>query len=112
LVQVSEIRTIAADELWLSPASGRASASFHFTWLPDQAGVLAVLPRVEAALAPYGVRAHWAKLSTLDPKTIRSGYERIGEFANLAREIDPRGKLMNARLRALLDSDEEIQTWA
>ncbi len=103
LVQVSEIRTIASDELWLSPAFGRRSAAFHFTWLPDPAGVAAALPEVEAALAPFGVRPHWAKLSTLGPEAIRAGYPRLADFASLARQLDPTGKLTNPRLRALLD---------
>lgn len=103
VVQVSEIRTIAGDELWLSPAFGRASAAFHFTWRPDTTAVAAALPEVEATLAPFGVRPHWAKLSALDPEAVRDAYPRIEEFGDLARRLDPAGKLMNARLRALLD---------
>jgi xylitol oxidase len=103
LVQVSEIRTIAEDALWLSPAFGRPSAAFHFTWFPDPVGVAAALPEVEAVLEPFGVRPHWAKLSTLGPDAIRAAYPRIAEFASLARRLDPTGKLMNPRLEALLD---------
>ncbi|MEZ5229237.1 MAG: hypothetical protein R2710_21985 [Acidimicrobiales bacterium] len=32
---VSEIRTVAADALWMSPTYGRHSAAFHFTWRRD-----------------------------------------------------------------------------
>ncbi|MGH3266094.1 MAG: FAD-binding protein, partial [Trebonia sp.] len=31
----SEVRTIAADDLWLSPTYGRDSVAFHFTWIKD-----------------------------------------------------------------------------
>ena len=67
LVFVSEIRTIAADDLWLSPAYGRDSVAFHFTWRPDWPAVRALLPDVEAALEPFEPRPHWAKLFTMAP---------------------------------------------
>src|SRR5438128_10999001 len=62
LVYVTEIRAVAADELWLSTAYGRASAAFHFTWKPDWPNVRDLLPEIEAALAPFAPRPHWAKL--------------------------------------------------
>jgi hypothetical protein len=39
VLQVSEIRTIAADDLWMSPQYGRDSVGIHFTWRRDQAAV-------------------------------------------------------------------------
>ena len=39
MLQISEIRTVAADDLWLSPAHGRDTVAFHFTWKPDEAAV-------------------------------------------------------------------------
>jgi xylitol oxidase len=65
LVQISEVRTIAADELWMSTAFGRASVSVHFTWQPDWEGVRAVLPVIEDVLAPFEPRPHWGKLLTM-----------------------------------------------
>jgi xylitol oxidase len=98
LVQVMELRSVAADDLWLSPASGRATASFHFTWRREPASVLAVLPHIEAALAPFEARAHWGKVFTLEPDRVADGYPRLPEFAALAAELDPEGKLRNAFL--------------
>ena len=37
LLQVCELRTIAADELWLSPQYGQDTFAIHFTWRRDQA---------------------------------------------------------------------------
>ncbi|MFC7547840.1 FAD-binding protein [Plantactinospora sp. GCM10030261] len=92
VVQVSELRTVAADELWLSPAYGRDSVTVHFTWVADLAAVAPVLAAVEDRLAPLGARAHWGKLSGLDPWR---GYQRIADFRELTRRYDPAGTFRN-----------------
>ena len=53
LLQVCEVRTVAADALWLSSSYETDAVAMHFTWLPDQPGVEAFLPDLEAALAPF-----------------------------------------------------------
>lgn len=58
LVQVSELRTIAADTLWLSPQHHRDAVAIHFTWAPDQAAVERALAEIEAVLIPLGARPH------------------------------------------------------
>jgi alditol oxidase len=50
LLQVCEIRTIASDGLWMSPSFGRDTVAFHFTWLPEQPLVEAVLVDLEQAV--------------------------------------------------------------
>ncbi len=95
LVLVSEIRTIAADDLWLSPAYRRDSVAFHFTWRPDQVAVDLMLRRVEASLAPFEPRPHWGKLFTLAPGALRARYERMDDFLALAARLDPDGKFRN-----------------
>jgi alditol oxidase len=95
VVQSSEIRTIAADDLWISPAHERDSVAFHFTWRPDPTAVAVVLRAVEAALAPYGARPHWAKVSTVPAEEVVRLYRRYGDFAALMRRRDPTGKLRN-----------------
>lgn len=98
-VQVSEVRTVAADDLWLSPAYRRASVAFHFTWKPDWPAVRELLPAIEAALAPFDPRPHWAKLFTMPADEVRSRYERLDDFVEIARRFDPDGKFHNAFLR-------------
>lgn len=98
LIQVSEIRTIAADDLWLSPAYGRQSVAFHFTWKPDGAAVADVLPLVESALAPFQPRPHWAKLFAMPPQEVRARYPHLPDFVALARRFDPGGAFGNAFL--------------
>jgi alditol oxidase len=102
LVQVTEIRTIAADGQWLSPAYQRASTAFHFTWEPDWPAVEAALAEVEAALEPFEPRPHWGKLFAMQPAVLRTRYQRLPDFLALAGRFDPTGKLRNAYLDRLL----------
>ncbi len=92
---VSEIRTVAADDVWLSAASQRPSACVHFTWKQDPEGVQAVLPEVEAALAPFAPRPHWGKVFTLAPEVVQSHYPHLQDFRALRARMDPRGKFAN-----------------
>ena len=96
VLHISEIRTVAADDLWLSPFHGRNTVAFHFTWKPDEAAVREVLSLMEEVLAPFEPRPHWGKLFAIPPKVLRSRYDRIGDFRALARELDPSGKFANA----------------
>lgn len=95
VLQISEIRTIAGDDLWLSPSQGRDTVAFHFTWIKDTAAVTPVLTAIEERLAPFGARPHWGKLFTLPADVLRTRYERLDEFAALARHYDPRGVFAN-----------------
>ncbi|MEU8178296.1 D-arabinono-1,4-lactone oxidase [Microbispora hainanensis] len=95
VLQISEIRTIAGDDLWLSPSQGRDTVAFHFTWIKDTAAVTPVLAAIEECLAPFGARPHWGKVFTLPADVLRTRYERLDEFAALARHYDPRGVFAN-----------------
>jgi xylitol oxidase len=99
---ISELRTVDADELWLSPCYRRPSLAIHFTWKPDWESVRRLLPAIERELSPFGVRPHWGKLFTVDPALLRSRYEMLDRFKELAREHDPRGKFRNTFLNETL----------
>jgi xylitol oxidase len=92
---ISEVRSVAADGLWMSMCYGEASVGIHFTWKPAWDAVRGVLPRIEAVLAPFGARPHWGKLFTMAPETVRRSYPRLADFQALARALDPAGKLCN-----------------
>ncbi|GLY83145.1 putative xylitol oxidase [Actinoallomurus iriomotensis] len=98
VLQISEIRTIAADDLWLSTAYGRDSVGIHFTWVKDMEGVLPVVAALEECLAPYEPRPHWGKLFTTAPEALREAYPRLPDFQALRRRLDPAGKFANAFL--------------
>jgi xylitol oxidase len=95
VLQVSEIRTIAADQLWISPQYGQDTIAIHFTWTHDEGGVGRVLPKLEAALAPFGPRPHWGKVFLADAAAIARCYERLPDFARLIARLDPRGAFRN-----------------
>ena len=99
VLQVSELRTVAADRLWMSPQHGRDTLSVHFTWVPDWTAVRPVLAEVETALAPFGARPHWGKLFLAEAAAIAPLYERAGDFAGLAGRLDPGGVFANDWLR-------------
>ena len=98
-LQVSEIRTIAADRLWMSPEYGRDTVAIHFTWSPEPDGVRRTLARLEATLAPFDARPHWGKLFRADATAIAPLYERLGDFRALLERLDPRGVFRNDWLR-------------
>ena len=105
LVLVSEVRTIAADDLWLSPARGRHLVAFHFTWRPVGDEVAALLPVIEAALDRFEPRPHWGKLFAMPPAVVASRYTALPEARALAAQLDPDGKLRNAFTDAYLFGD-------
>ena len=94
-LMITEIRTIKADDLWLSPAYKQDSVAIHFTWKPEWPEVSKLLPIIERELAPYNPRPHWGKLFTLDPKELQSRYEKLPDFLALAKKFDPNGKFRN-----------------
>jgi alditol oxidase len=100
VLQVSEIRTIAADRLWMSPQYGRDSVGIHFTWAPEPDAVERVLADLEAALAPFRARPHWGKLFGADAAAIGAVYERLPDFVSLAGRLDPRAAFRNPWLEA------------
>jgi xylitol oxidase len=102
VLQVTELRTIAADDLWLSTAYERDALGIHFTWKRDQAGVEAVLPAIEAALFPLGARPHWGKLFLDVDRVIPSLYPHFDDFKALAAQYDPKRVFRNAYLDRLL----------
>jgi xylitol oxidase len=102
VLQICEVRTVAADAQWLSPSCGRDTVAFHFTWVEDTAAVLPVVRRVEEALEGFDARPHWGKVFTVPAAVLRDRYPRLDDFRALARELDPEGKFANAFVRDVL----------
>jgi xylitol oxidase len=98
VLQVSELRTVAADRLWMSPQYGQDTVAIHFTWHPDPVGVQRVLVELEAALAEFPARPHWGKVFLADATTITPLYDRQPDFRRLVDRLDPRGAFRNAWL--------------
>ena len=103
---VSEIRAIAADDLWMSPCYKKACVAFHFTWKQEWPVVESLLPLIEKALAPYHALPHWGKLYTMAPAVLRSRLEKLEEFKALVHQFDPQGKFRNTFLTECLFQNE------
>jgi alditol oxidase len=101
-LMISELRTVDADQLWMSPCYGRASLAIHFTWKQDWESVRKLLPVIEDQLAPYNVRPHWGKLFTVGSAQLRSRYEKLTPFKDLIKAYDPHGKFRNEFLTQTL----------
>ncbi|MER3484248.1 MAG: FAD-binding protein, partial [Meiothermus sp.] len=98
ILQISEIRTIAADDLWMSPYYQQPCVGFHFTWVKDWSAVRQLLPVLEERLEPFEARPHWGKLFTMSPERIGALFRRLPEFRELLQTYDPKGKFRNAFL--------------
>jgi len=92
---ISEIRAIAADDLWLSPCYEQPCVTIHFTWKQDWPAVRKLLPVIEKELAPFRARPHWGKLFTMSPEALKSSYEKLPDFIQLSKKYDPQGKFRN-----------------
>ena len=100
LLWITELRTIAADNLWLSGAFERDTLAIHFTWKKDDA-IYPVIEKVEAALRPFTYRPHWGKVFTADAQYLNSAYPKINEFKALVEGLDPTSKFENSFTRSV-----------
>lgn len=99
---ITELRTIDADDLWMSPCYRRPTLTIHFTWKPEWLAVRKILPMIEAKLAPFDARPHWAKLFTMPPSRLQGLYPKLAEYKALLAHYDPNGKFRNEYLNTNL----------
>jgi xylitol oxidase len=99
---ITEIRTVAADHLWMSPCYDQDCVTIHFTWKPDWPAVSKLLPVIEKELAPFNARPHWGKLFAASSTELRSIYKKIPEFVELSTRYDPQGKFRNEYLNRII----------
>jgi xylitol oxidase len=102
LLMISELRTIAADELWLSGSYGRQTIALHFSFQRDEPALRKLLPVLEEALEPFEPRPHWGKVFTMAPETVRRRYEKMSNFRDLIVEHDMAGKFRNDYIERMI----------
>ena len=95
LLQISEIRSINADTLWMSPCFQQPCIAIHFTLKQDWPAVKNLLPVIEKELTPFEARPHWAKLFTMSPERLQPLYGKLPDFQALLKHYDPKGKFRN-----------------
>lgn len=83
-----EVRVAAADELWLSTASGRATGyvAVHRFFREDPGEYFRA---VETIMIESGGRPHWGKLHGRDASSLRGAYPRFDDFVRLSERLDP-----------------------
>ncbi len=101
---ISEIRSIQADNLWMSPCYKKDCITLHTTFKQETETVMQLLPQIEEQLAPFNARPHWAKLFTMAPSVLQSRTEKLKDFKDLVNQYDPNGKFRNAFLEKNLYS--------
>lgn len=104
LLRVAELRTVAADDLWLSGAHGADVVGFHLTWVLDEAAVYAALPLIESELLPLAARPHWGKCFTATAADLAPLYPRLADFRALRRRVDPQDTFGNGWLDRVIGS--------
>lgn len=104
LLLVSEIRSVAGDDLWLSPSHSSDAVALHFTWR-QTSEVMTLLPQLDNLLAPLAARPHWGKLFTSTPERLRTTYPRLEDFRALADRLDPDRKFANELTDVWLSRD-------
>lgn len=78
LVQISEIRGVAADEILLSPAKDMDVYGIHFTWVHDFEQVYKVgVPLVQDVLTKYDYRVHWGKFFHYRKEILKTQQEGV-----------------------------------
>ena len=104
--QVSEIRRVAADRLWMSMNYEEDSVGFHFTWKREPDAVQEMVAQIEDALTPFEARPHWGKVFHADAAAIAPLYKRHSDFVRLVERLDPRGAFRNSWLKARVLGDK------
>ena len=99
ILQVSEIRRVAADRLWMSMNYEEDSVGIHFTWKREPDAVQEMVAQIEDALTPFEARPHWGKIFHAGAAAIAPLYKRHSDFVRLVERLDPRGAFRNAWLK-------------
>jgi xylitol oxidase len=95
ILWVTEIRAIAADNLWMSAHYQRDSIGIHFTWKKVDA-VYEMVKVVEAVLAPFNYRPHLGKVFSASSDYLKSVMPKMSDFTKLVKQLDPSNKFGNA----------------
>lgn len=99
------VRTVAADDAWLSPAYGRDSITISVhqnSNLPWRE----VFADLESVFREHGGRPHWAKKHTLHAAQLAPLYPHWQSFKSLRHDFDPTGVFLTPSLKKLLGDDE------
>jgi FAD/FMN-containing dehydrogenase len=95
-----EVRTVAADDAYLSSQYGTATTVISVSGVPGM-DYWDYLRDVDRLLGGFGARAHWGKLHFLTREQLLARYPAAEAFIRIRRELDPVGIFLNDHLRPL-----------
>jgi len=98
-----EYRYVAADDCWLSPMQGRATASIS-VHQHHSVDYRPLFDLVEPIFWKYGGRPHWGKLHTLDAKRLAPLYPHWDDYQKVRARLDPKGRMLNEHLKKVLQA--------
>jgi FAD/FMN-containing dehydrogenase len=99
-----EYRTVAADQIDLSPAYGRPTVAISI----HQAAELdcrAFFADAEVIFRAHDGRPHWGKMHGLRAVQLAPLYPRWSHFHEVRRRLDPRGLFLNDHLETIFGRD-------
>ncbi|MFC6354953.1 D-arabinono-1,4-lactone oxidase [Luethyella okanaganae] len=96
-----EVRSAAADELWMSTANGRQTGyiAVHRFFREDPGEYFRA---VEDVMKTHDGRPHWAKMHDRDAESLRASYPHFDDFLAVRDRLDPERRFANAYLRQVL----------
>jgi FAD/FMN-containing dehydrogenase len=97
-----EIRTVGADEAWLSPNYQRDNLVVSISGEPG-VDYWDYLRACDSVFAEYGGRPHWGKLHFMTADRLERLFPRYNDFVAMRRRFDPNGTFLNAHTRALFE---------
>ncbi|WP_331769701.1 FAD-binding protein (plasmid) [Embleya sp. NBC_00888] len=96
-----EVRFVAPDDAYLSPAGGRETcyiAVHQFAGIPWEA----FFRSVEQVMVAHGGRPHWGKRHFQTAETLRRQYPHWDRFQAVRARLDPHGLFTNAYVERVL----------
>ena len=101
-----EVRFVAADDAFLSPATGRATC-YVAVHMFERMAWRAYFGAVEEIMRELGGRPHWGKRHFQSVESLRPLYPDWDRFADVRARLDPSGIFTNAYIERVLGPPAE-----
>jgi FAD/FMN-containing dehydrogenase len=95
-----EFRSVAADDVWLSPFHARESATIAVHQY-RRVDTNRLFNACETIFRLYDGRPHWGKRHTRSKTELLNLYPKFADFLRLRGKLDASGKFLNPHLKAM-----------
>jgi FAD/FMN-containing dehydrogenase len=97
-----EYRTVAADDIWLSPFYQRKTATIAVHQY-FRVNTSRLFDMCESIFRSVEGRPHWGKRHTRTAEEFVEIYPKFDDFRALRQKLDPQGKFLNPHLRSIFE---------